>query len=95
MNDHGSNNHDSPNNHDGWVQAAPFRALLARLMDVTGLAWPVLADHGRLPPRLVEHLLYGRDGHRLTRIPSECACRILALDERRLQQVARQQGVFA
>jgi hypothetical protein len=89
VNDHG------PDNHDSWVQAAPFRALLARLMDVTGLAWPVLADHGRLPPRLVEHLLYGRDGRRLARIPRECACRILALDERRLLQLARQQGVFA
>jgi hypothetical protein len=86
--------HDT-NDHDFWVQAAPFRALLARLMDVTGLPLPVLADHGRLPPLLVHRLLYGRGGRRITRIPRECACRILALDERRLLQVARQQGVFA
>lgn len=83
------------NDHDYWVQAAPFRALLDRLIDVTGLPWPVLADHGRLPPQLVHRLLYGRDGRRVSRIPRECACRILALDERRLLQVARQQGVFA
>jgi hypothetical protein len=89
VNDHG------PDNHDSWVQAAPFRALLARLMDVTGLPWPVLARQGALPPVLVHRLLYGRDGRRVSRIPRECAWRILALDERRLLQVARQQGVFA
>ena len=83
------------NDDDSWVQAAPFRALLDRLIDVTGLPWPVLARQGRLPPRLVHRLLYGRNGHRLVRIPRECACRILALDERRLLQVARQQGTFA
>jgi len=69
--------------------------MLTRLMDVTGLPWPVLADHGRLPPQLVHRLLYGRDGRRIARIPRDCAYRILALDERRLQQVARQHGVFA
>ena len=83
------------NDLDYWVKADPFRALLNRLIDVTGLPWPVLASHGRLPPQLVQRLLDGRDGRRLTRIPRECACRILALDERRLLQVARQQGVFA
>ena len=88
------NDHDSTD-HDAWVQAAPFRALLARLMDVTGLPWPVLADHGRLPPQLVHRLLYGRDGRRLSRIPRDCACRILALDEGSLVRAAREQGVFA
>ncbi len=94
MNDHDYNDHDYPDPYY-WVQADPFRALLDRLIDVTGLPWPVLARHGRLPPQLVHRLLYGRNGHRLVRIPRECACRILALDERRLLQVARQQGVFA
>ncbi len=88
------NDHDSTD-HDAWVQAAPFRALLARLIDITGLPWPVLARQGALPPLLVHRLLYGRDGRRVSRIPRECACRILALDERRLLQAARQQGVFA
>lgn len=88
-------NETHPNDHDTWVQAAPFRAILGRLMDVTGLPWPVLADQGRLPPQLVHRLLYGRDGRRITRIPRDCACRILALDERSLGRVARQRGVFA
>ncbi|HEY3339533.1 MAG TPA: hypothetical protein VGK18_13600 [Propionicimonas sp.] len=83
------------NDHDYWVQAAPFRALLVRLIDVTGLPWPELADHGRLPPQLVHRLLCGRDGRRVSRIPRECARRILALDERRLLRLARQLGVFA
>jgi hypothetical protein len=76
-------------NNDYWVQADPFRALLDRLIDITGLPWPVLARHGRLPPQLVHRLLYGRDGRRLRRIPREYARRILALDERRLLQLAR------
>jgi hypothetical protein len=83
------------NDHYYWVQAAPFRALLDRLIDVTGLPWPVLARQGRLPPQLVHRLLYGRDGRRVSRIPRECACRILALDEHRLLLMARQQGMFA
>lgn len=73
-----------------WVQAAPFRALLDRLIDITGLPWPELAHQGRLPPRLVHRLLYGRGGRPLTRIPRDCARLILALDEQRLRQLARQ-----
>jgi hypothetical protein len=82
-------------NNNDWVQAAPFRALLGQLIEVTGLPWPALARHGRLPPQLVHHLLHGRDGRRVARIPHECARRILALDEECLLKVARQQGVFA
>ena len=74
-----------------WVQAAPFRALLERLIDITGLPWPALAHHGRLPPRLVHRLLFGRDGRRLTRIPRDYAQRILALDEHRLCELARRE----
>lgn len=81
------------NDHDHyWVKAAPFRALLDRLIDITGLPWRALAHHGRLPPRLVHRLLYGRGGRPLTRIPRDCASRILALDERRLRELARQGG---
>jgi hypothetical protein len=76
-----------------WVQAAPFRALLDRLIDITGLPWSALAHHGRLPPRLVHHLLFGRGGRRLARIPRDCAQRILALDEQRLREVARWEGL--
>lgn len=72
-----------------WVQAAPFRALLERLIDITGLPWSAIAHHGRLPPRLVHRLLFGREGRRLARIPRDYARRILALDEQRLCELAR------
>ena len=74
-----------------WVQAAPFRALLERLIIITGLPWSALAHHGRLPPRLVHRLLFGRDGRRVARIPRDYAQRILAIDERRLREVARRE----
>ena len=74
-----------------WVQAAPFRALLERLIDITGLPWSALAHHGRLPPRLVHRLLFGRDGRRVARIPRDYARRILALDEHRLREEARRE----
>jgi len=83
------------NDHDSWVQAAPFRALLGRLIDVTGLPWPVLARQGRLPPQLVHRLLFGRDGRVMARIPHEYGRRILALDERRLLLLARTHAAFA
>ncbi|MGV8908660.1 MAG: hypothetical protein ACOH1Y_06720 [Propionicimonas sp.] len=76
-----------------WVQAAPFRALLDRLIETTGMPWPALAHHGRLPPRLVHRLLFGRDGRRLARIPRDCARRILDLDELRLRELARRTSV--
>jgi hypothetical protein len=72
-----------------WVQAAPFRALVARLVDVTGLPLPVLARQARVPPAVVHGLLYGRAGRRPSRIPQECARRLLALDERHLIHLAR------
>ncbi len=74
---------------DYWVQAAPFRALLDRLLDVTGLPWPVLAQEAGIPLRLAEHLLFGRRGRRLGRIPADSARRILLLDEARLARLAR------
>ncbi len=72
-----------------WVQAAPFRALVGRLLDVTGLPWQVLARQARVPPAVVHRLLYGRDGRRPARIPPDCARRLLALDERSLLNLAR------
>lgn len=72
-----------------WVPAAPFHALLVRLLDLTGLPWLELAEHARVPPNVVRRLLYGdRDG-RLRRIHRDHAARLLALDERRLCAIAR------
>ncbi len=72
-----------------WVQAAPFSALVARLVDVTGLPLPVLAQQARVPPAVVHRLVYGRNGRRASRIPHDCARRLLALDERHLLHLAR------
>jgi len=74
-----------------WVQAAPFCALVSRLVDLTGLPLPVLANQARIPPAMVHGLLHGRDGRRPTRIPHDCARRLLALDERTLVKLARLQ----
>lgn len=62
--------------HD-WVVAAPFRAHARHLLQVTGLPWPVLALHARVPPSLLATLV-GR--HRLTRIPPAAAARLLRVD---------------
>lgn len=72
-----------------WVQAAPFRALVGRLIDLTGLPWPVLARQAHVPPAVVHRLLFGRDGRVPGRIPSDCARRLLALDEGQLLRLAR------
>ncbi len=72
-----------------WVQAAPFSALVARLVDLSGLPWPVLADHAQVPPAVVHRLLYGRDGRRPSRIPHDCALRLLELDEESLVRLGR------
>ena len=77
------------NQNQYWVQADPFRALLHRLIDVTGLPWPVLAAQARIPRRLAHHLLFGRRGRRLGTIPSDCARRILQLDEGQLRRLAK------
>jgi hypothetical protein len=72
-----------------WVQAAPFRALVARFLDLTGLPWPLIARHAGVPPAVVHRLLYGRDGRAPGRIPSDCARRLLAVDETQLVRLAR------
>ncbi|MCB0910903.1 MAG: hypothetical protein KDB60_04715 [Propionibacteriaceae bacterium] len=72
-----------------WVQAAPFRALVARLLDLTDLPWPLVARHAGVPPAVMHRLLHGRDGHARGRIPSDCARRLLAVDEAQLVRLAR------
>nr|WP_300148713.1 hypothetical protein [Propionicimonas sp.] len=72
-----------------WVQAAPFRALVTRLIDITGLPWPDLARHASVPPAVIHRLIFGRGGRSSGRIPHECARRLLALDETMLVALAR------
>ncbi|MGC3994400.1 MAG: hypothetical protein QM779_09885 [Propionicimonas sp.] len=72
-----------------WVQAAPFRALVGRLLDLSGLPWPVLASYAGVQPAVLQRLLYGRDGRASGRIPSDCARRLLDLDEGQLVRLGR------
>ena len=69
--------------------AAPFRAHLGWLIDLTGVPWTELAAHARVPPAVVHRLLYGRNGRWPARIPRVHAHRLLQLDERGLRDVAR------
>jgi hypothetical protein len=69
---------------DLWVLAAPFRAHVRRVLEQTGLPWPVIALAGDLPPAVVRSLLFGRDGRHRTRLPAPAARRLLALDADRL-----------
>ncbi|MFT4108817.1 hypothetical protein [Propionicimonas sp.] len=72
-----------------WVQAAPFRALAGRLIELSGLPWPILASYAGVQPAVLQHLLYGRDGRTSGRIPSDCARRLLELDESQLVRLGR------
>jgi len=69
---------------DLWVLAAPFRAHVRRVLDQTGLPWPVIALATDLPPTLVRNLLFGRDGRHRTRLPAPAARALLGLDAARL-----------
>lgn len=72
-----------------WVQAAPFRALVTRLIDITGLPWSDLARHASVPPAVIHRLIFGRAGRQPARIPHDCARRLLALDETTLVALTR------
>ncbi|MDN5727342.1 MAG: hypothetical protein L0G99_15650 [Propionibacteriales bacterium] len=45
-----------------WVDAAPFRAHLLLLLDVSGLSLPQLAGHLGMPLAMCQNLLVGRPG---------------------------------
>jgi hypothetical protein len=77
------------NNDQYWVQAAPFRALAARLLDLTGLPWPALAEQAGVPPAVIHRLLFGREGRPSRRIPRDCAQRLLDFDDARVRHPVR------
>lgn len=62
------------------MPAAPFRAHLRLLVDLTGLPWPVFALKAGVPVRLVYRLLFP-DGRRLPRLPRDSALRLLELTD--------------
>lgn len=64
--------------HHAWVDAAPFRAHLRRLIDATGEPWFVVVQAAGLSVRHGQALLHGRDGRRPRRVSGSVARGILA-----------------
>ncbi|MDR2896350.1 MAG: hypothetical protein LBV30_06840 [Propionibacteriaceae bacterium] len=62
-----------------WVDAAPFRAHVIRLMAQTGLPWAAIAYQARVPLNTCRTLVIGRDGHLRSRIPRDYALRLITL----------------
>lgn len=62
-----------------WVEAAPFRAHLRHLCDVSGLPWPVLAMCAGVSVSLADHLLHGRRGRPVRRITHASAAQLLRI----------------
>jgi hypothetical protein len=71
-----------------WVLAAPFRAHLLRVHAETRLPLPALALQAGLPLALVDHLVHGRRGRRMHRIPPAAARRLLALGPATFDELA-------
>lgn len=74
-----------------WVDAAPFAAHLRRLAEATGFPATWLAVHADVTVTLAEHLVEGRDGRRLRRLPRHLAARLLRLDAAGIARAARSQ----
>lgn len=70
------------------MTAAPFRAHLRQLLDLTGLPWPVFALKAGVPPRLVSRLL-NHGGRQLPRLPRDTAIRILGLTDESVAELGR------
>ena len=68
-----------------WVTAAPFRAHVRHLMEVSGLPLPAIAARAGVSRPLVEHLLFGRRGRHVRRISPHSAQRLLAVTPAALQ----------
>lgn len=73
-----------------WVLAAPFRAHVRHVGEVTGLPWRVLALCAGVEPTLVRHLLFGRDGRLVRRLHVVTARQLLALDTQTFRLLAGQ-----
>lgn len=79
-----------PSDPHAWVRAEPFRAKARHLLAVAELPWPALAVAAGIPLSCLDHLLHGRDGRALRRVPRRVALRLLALDGDDLRAAARQ-----
>lgn len=72
-----------------WVDAAPFRALLAQLVTQTELHWRIVALAAGIPRPLAHSLIYGRAGRPIGRIRAVDAQALLAC---RADQLRRLMG---
>ncbi|MDA8438482.1 MAG: hypothetical protein M0Z51_06430 [Propionibacterium sp.] len=68
-----------------WVDAAPFRAHLRRLLFDSAEHWRVVALACGVAPATVRHLLAGRDGSPARRIRAKDAVLLLTTDPDRLR----------
>lgn len=70
-----------------WIDAAPFRAHLRRLLFDTTEHWRVVALACGVAPATVQHLLSGRNGSPARRIRSRDAVLLLMTDRARLRRL--------
>lgn len=69
-----------------WVQAAPFRVHLRRVLESTGLPWRALAGYAGVPDNVVRSLLGRPERRPLQRLAPHYAARLLALDPARIRR---------
>ncbi|WP_425309818.1 hypothetical protein AADG42_13980 [Ammonicoccus fulvus] len=69
-----------------WVQAAPFRVHVRRILDSTGLPWRAIAGYAGVPDNVVRSLLGRPERRRLQRLAPHYAARLLALDPARIRR---------
>ena len=62
-----------------WVLAAPFRAHVSHLMEVTQVPWQVIAYRAGVPLATLRTLLFGRHGKVRTKIAQESAEHLIGL----------------
>lgn len=70
-----------------WVDAAPFRAHLLQLHEITGGPWQVIALSAGLTVSLATSLVEGRGGRPLRRLPREAAYGLLGVTAQRLTKL--------
>ena len=75
-----------PDEHQYWVDAAPFRAHLRYLMASASLSAGEVAAAAGISARLAERLLHGRNGRALRRISPETGRRLIRVSVERIRK---------
>ena len=78
--------HAVPDEHQYWVDAAPFRAQLRYLMASASLSAGEVAAAAGISARLAERLLHGRNGRALRRISPETGRRLIRVSVERIRK---------